>query len=192
MTTHEERMAAAQRRASHSNRGKALEQLLELTHRRYQRTGVAYVQRNGVEFIPKKRRPGDFGPPLGTVGPEAPPDYLALSRGCVPILFDAKSTEDTTWSFSLLELHQARSLDAWSEAGGVSGLVVALDHMRVIGWVPWPALSVRWHAWYASTKRAAPGTASLTAADLQACEGDWLPRALAQREAELSTLTRKA
>ena len=190
--THAERMAAAHQRASHTNRGKHLEQLLELIHRRYQRTGAAYVQRNGVPFVPARRAPGYKGKPLGTVGSDAPPDFLALARGCVPILFDAKSTESDTWSFSLLELHQARALDAWTEAGGVAGLVVALDKMRVIGWVPWPALSVRWHTWYASTKRAAPGAACLTAADLQACEGDWLPRALAQREAELSTLTRKA
>jgi penicillin-binding protein-related factor A (putative recombinase) len=185
MTKHEARMAAARQRVSHSNRGKRLEQVLDLIHRRYARQGV-YVQRNGVPFIPRRRRPGDSGPPMGTVGPEAPPDYLALSPGCVPILFDAKSTEDSSWSFSLLELHQARALDAWSEAGGVSGLVVALDKLRIIGWVPWPELSRRWHAWYASTTRAAPGTASLTEAHLQVCEGDWLPRALAQRESELA------
>jgi len=66
MTTHAERLSAARSRASHSGRGKPLEQLLELTHRRYERTGVAYVQRNGVPFVPQRRAPGYHGKPLGT------------------------------------------------------------------------------------------------------------------------------
>ena len=177
-TTHSERLEAARRRASHTNRGKALEQLLDLVHKRYARAGH-YVQRNGVPFVPMRGRPVN-GKPVGTIGPEAPPDYLALSQGRA-ILFDAKSTLDSTWSFGLLERHQARSLDAWAEAGGIAGLVIAVDHMRVIGWVPWSELGPRWWAWHSNPGVAKRGTASLTADEVgrYACHGgDWMPWAL--------------
>ena len=178
-TAHEAQLAAIRKRRSQSNRGEALEQLLDLVHARYQRQGLAYVQRNGVPFVPARRAPGYKGPPLGTVGPEAPPDYLALTHG-QPVLFDAKSTVGATWGFSGLEKHQARALDDWQANGGTAGLVVAVDRLATIGWVPWGTFGARWWAWWNLPTRAKAGEASLTAAEVGVwpCPGgDWLPAA---------------
>lgn len=193
---HAEHLRRLRSRASHTNRGKRLEERLESVHQRYLRAGV-YVQRNGTPFVPLSGRTHN-GRPLGIPGADAPPDYLAMSDGWA-ILFDAKSTTDDKWSFSNLEKHQAQSLDAWEAAGGIAGLVVAVENLAVVAWVPWSTLGPRWWAWYRETKRAAPGTASLTRAELEASPYrcpmlDWLPHALAEvhRETARTTTARKA
>lgn len=174
-----ELMARVRSRASHTNRGRKLEQLLDLVHRRYDRQGLAYVQRNGVPFVPMKRAPGQKGKPMGTVGPEAPPDYTVVAQGFV-FLVDAKSTLETRWSFSLLETHQALAFDAAEAQGATAGLVIALEDLDVIGWLPWRSIARRWWEWHGSIKRAAPGLASVGRDELQLCRsGDWLPHAVA-------------
>ena len=110
---------------------------------------------------------------------DGPPDYI-IATGGVTIAADAKSTTAERWSLSLLEDHQARSLDELSSHGVVGAIFLLLCGEAFV--LPWQALRGRWWTWYATLGRADNGTASLSCADVAEmgwtmdAGGQWLDR----------------
>lgn len=96
---------------------------------------------------------------------EGLPDYLVCYRGR-GLALEAKRTEDARWRLGDLRAHQAQHLDAWQRAGGVSALLLSIEGEQLA--LPWATLGPLWHAWADQGERAAPGTASIPAAQLRA------------------------
>jgi hypothetical protein len=77
------------------------------------------------------------------------PDFNACVDGR-GILFDCKSVEGDKWAVSLLESHQAVSLDDHARSGGVSGLLIRFRSRgeAVDRWLPWADVRERFWGWW--------------------------------------------
>ena len=157
-----------------ANRGKSLEDALDWVHAQYRAAGHI------VERTEPPTRAGSIGARpcrFSIPGTAGILDYLVITDS-VSYRFDAKSTQGKRWPLNLLELEQARNLDAYSGMRGwAPGLVVQTS--VGVWWLPWSErVRARWWGWWA-TERAAAGLGSLDAAELdllgERCEGyDWL------------------
>lgn len=173
--------------ASHANRGKVFEEMLEAVHARHRRRG-AYVQRNPT---PYKVLGTIRGTPALRCVPhnDAPPDYLVGVDG-MTFLADAKSCSGKRWSFSQLEAHQAEAFTRWQAQGPhhIAGVILWMrDAPRTADnwWLPWSRLKPLWERW--AEGDASVGQASLTAADAAELgtairNWDWITAALAASE----------
>jgi recombination protein U len=173
------------RNASHANRGRDWELLLDFWHDRYRLEGRALIHRTPPPVrVLSRVTDGIFrGQFLGL----GPPDYAGVVAGFGPsrlstaraVAFDAKDCADVRWKFEHLAEHQARDLEEWSAVGGYAFLALRLQGQ---GWVvPWSWLGPRWWAWATRREQAKPGTASVVAGDFAGQSprpmerpGDWL------------------
>lgn len=167
----------------HANQGLAWELLLEEWHGRYRRAGRAVVLRGHppVKLLSRKDDRGRF---QACFQGDGPPDFFGCSwshRGRAVVL-DAKATDRDRWPLDQLQKHQASDLEAVHLAGGLAfvALVFHLGSSAGQGFVlAWDKLGPRWKTWRTS-KRAAPGEASLTVLDCHDLGvpmrelGDWL------------------
>lgn len=167
--------AASNSRAK--RQGNAFEDALDDLHELYARRGEAVVVRSPAPF----RVTGHDGRGFrGVFEGAGPVDYTGLVAGR-GVAFDAKSTSSSTWALDHLPAHQAEFLDAWAAQGGFGFVLLWLG--GVVWVVPWSVLRSLWVAHAegrAKGVRAAPGTASLSAAQLDSvavrAQGvHWLP-----------------
>jgi penicillin-binding protein-related factor A (putative recombinase) len=171
------------RNASHANRGRDWELLIDGWHDRYRLEGRAVVYRTPpptkvLSWIDK----GVFRACFLGLGP---PDYAGVVARFGPsaaaaraVAFDAKDCGAARWKFEHLEPHQARDLDEWARLGGIAFIALRLAGR---GWVlPWSELGPRWSSWSTMTGAAVRGTASVGVEELQQWAlpmpqpGDWL------------------
>ena len=160
--------------AAGHRRGHAFEDALDDLHARYRTGGRAWVVKVPAPYRVLGEPKGGFF--RGVFEGGGPPDYVGVAAGR-SYVFDAKQTSEDRWRFGALADHQAEHLDAAQRQGACAFILLWLG--GVVWVVPWQALGPLWWAWRREA-RAAPGTASLSAVDLEAiahrCQGcDWLP-----------------
>lgn len=143
------------RAATHANRGRAWEDLIEWANEQYRRRGIAVVHRIPAEWRPLRDR--STGRIAGAkVERKSIVDFLGRWAGpdgvVRPIAFDAKETQQRRWPFSALEEHQARFLDEWIADGVSVGFLLIRIGRRPDDTfaVPWEAIRERWWAWRGS------------------------------------------
>lgn len=147
--------------------GKGWEAYLKVWHDRYRRAGSAHIVKTEppVKVLGKPDPKGRF---RACWGSSAPVDFVGVAGGRA-VFFDAKDTDSPRFALSAVDDHQAACLDAAVAAGGLA--FIALRHRPTGMWVlPWSVLGPAWHRWRDSTRgsgRAAPGTASLSAAEIR-------------------------
>ena len=171
---------------SYANRGRNWEEWLELQHSQYAKAGTAFVIRTPPAMRILKRMDG--GKFLAVFSGQGPPDYLAKC-GEYSFIMEAKEYQSARWPFSMLPPHQAHQMSQWCQQHhNGHGLLLIRSGKHNATWVVlWRDLHERWSEWAklkATKKRSAPGTASLTAEELDAIGtrvrgADWLPGALA-------------
>lgn len=98
---------------------------------------------------------------------EGMPDYFAVAAGRAYI-FDAKSHKGASLPFSAIPEHQARAFDSGVSGEAEAGVLIHLPDALSAWWAPWEDLGPLWWAWHRRTSRAAPGTASIGADELDA------------------------
>jgi recombination protein U len=121
--------------AVHANRGRALEDLVDLVLAGYEERGIALVRRVPDPWRVVRRGGrvvGAFPARKGLV------DYLGVWRG-VPVAFDCKETGGVL-SFSKLPAHQLEFLERWACQGGLAALLVRFWRRGAVVWVPVGAL----------------------------------------------------
>lgn len=166
----------------HARRGKRTEHFLDVVHAGYEARGLASITRNHPEMTVVGKAPA--GSPPGAVvciyRAKGAPDFH-VQAGPLSILMDCKEHAGTSWPFAKLEEHQARKMDRHEaqHPNARAGLVIRLPDVGACWFVPWSALSARYWSWAKATTRAAPGSASLDVAGLDACgvrlrSVDWL------------------
>lgn len=160
---------------SHANRGLGWQAELDRWHDQYRRDQRAVVTRTHPPIVLLSRI-GARGQFRACFEGKAPPDYIGRVAG-VAVCFDAKESATSTWSFGLLEDHQARDLEAWSlDPSAVAALAIRFGSGEC-WWVDWRELGPRWWAWRELERRAKPGEASLVEGELgrrMPTPGDWL------------------
>lgn len=122
-------------RVTHANRGRALEDLVDVVLAGYEQRGVALVRRVPDPWRVVRRDGrvvGAFPVRKGLV------DYLGVWRG-VPVAFDCKETGGTL-SFSKLPPHQVEFLERWACQGGLAALLVRFWRRGAVVWIPVGAL----------------------------------------------------
>ena len=144
------------------NRGKRLEQLIDLFGYRYQSIGRAYLIKSPppVKHI-RSLKNGQF---VGCYAKKGQPDYMLLADGD-SYLFDAKEFKGRRFPFASLHRHQFDALVRWSECGGVSGLLVCATEMSAYWFIPVETFKSAYMAWIASRSIKGPtpkGKASLS------------------------------
>ena len=136
------------RSASHANRGRQWEQLLELFHARYEGRGEAVVLRTPPPMrILRALSGGQF---VAVYATEGPPDYVLLSRG-IAIAAEAKDCVADRWQLSNLHEHQARRLSAWEEHGGLGVVLLRHQPSRTQWVLPWGTLAPIWTRWHSAS-----------------------------------------
>jgi len=147
----------------HANRGKLWERSLDLMHGLYsnqrdERGALVVVIRNHPEVSVRRKGRAIVGAVYRKKGA---PDYTLMTREGV-IVADAKHTQKSRWGLGLLEDHQARTLSAVDEVGGLSLLLIEADGAR---WaIPWADVRPLWERWHAGDAK--HGEASLTRAQM--------------------------
>ena len=151
---------------SHANRGKIWERQLDRYHHTLQRSGRALVTRNHPEVTIKRDRSGRVvGASHRATGA---PDYTILSSG-LTLMADAKSTRERRWALRLLEAHQANTLDAVENQGGLSLLLINTPEGSYA--VLWSLVRPLWTRWLKG--EAGRGEASLTGSQMQELSVCW-------------------
>lgn len=83
---------------------------------------------------------------LARWGPPGPPDFTGVLPGGRAVTFDAKESNlRPSWSFSLLQRHQAMDLEAWHLAGGLAFLALRTTQGPFVAL--WEVFGPRWWAW---------------------------------------------
>jgi recombination protein U len=172
--------------ASHANRGIGWQRLLENWHDHYRaaRRAVIFPAPPSVRVLGQVSKTGRFqacfqgdGPPdyAGLVAPTGPGADAGFG---LPVTFDAKDCVGERWSLGDLARHQARDLEAWHLAGGLSFVALRFAGLHQAYVLPWSWLGPRFWAW--TDGQAVRGEASVTVAAAAAHGwrmpelGDWL------------------
>jgi hypothetical protein len=124
------------------------EEVLVMQHDLYREAGTAWVVKTnpsmrivkGKPFFAAKAAP-DF---IGIIAP----GVLDPSCGPMMVVFDAKSTLEESWSYALLELHQAKDLESVMLKGGLAFLVIELPVGRFLAM--WKDIRASWWVWLES------------------------------------------
>jgi len=137
-----------------ANRGRVLEQLVEIANRQYRARGVAVVHKVPTEWLPIRDRQGNVV--SAKVTQKATVDFVGIYR-CMAIAFDAKETAGHRIRWDRVEPHQAEFLDDWERAGGLAFILVEFTSTRQYFVIPWS----RWRAGWERSKHNGPASVSL-------------------------------
>lgn len=108
---------------NHANRGKTLEQAINIANATYEQRGIAIIEVSPVPVvILKKDQQGRIKD--GYIQEKASVDYRGAAKGRV-IVFDAKETASKTrFPLNNVEAHQFEKLQKYHEQGSVSFLII--------------------------------------------------------------------
>ena len=108
---------------NYKNRGKALEQLIEMANKQYKAKGLAIITKIPVEKGFNKRQGYQFYKEASTV------DFVGISihKFGKMIAFDAKETKQKSLPFANIKQHQIEYLQNIKQHGGHAFFVVRFD-----------------------------------------------------------------
>jgi recombination protein U len=111
----------------YSNRGKLLEQIIEVTNRQYKNQGIAEVQKiaTPVKVLHTDRN----GKIHGFWEKKSTVDFIGVCSG-IPIAFDAKETTGKSLRFDNIHKHQIEFMTRWQRNGGQAFLVVYFSELN--------------------------------------------------------------
>lgn len=124
---------------SQANRGKVLEEIINITNISYRRHTIAIINKVPTEWIPLRGPNGDIV--SAKVEQKSTVDYVGR-YGMTPIAFDAKESHETRMRWDRVEAHQEQFLDDWSKGGaGIGFILVSFSEKDtfVIPWYEWKA-----------------------------------------------------
>lgn len=107
----------------HANRGRALENLIDIANEKYYRAGKAVIVKQHTHWIPIRDRTGRIV--SAKVEHKAVVDYKGTVKDLGPISFDAKETSSDRWYLSKLEPHQLEHLIKAREVGDICFILIA-------------------------------------------------------------------
>lgn len=113
---------------NYKNRGKALEQVVEMANRQYKEKGLAIINKVPVEKGFNKREVYQFYKEPSTV------DFVGISihKFGKMIAFDAKETKQKSLPFANIKAHQIEYLQNVKKHGGHAFFVVRFDFCNEI------------------------------------------------------------
>jgi len=122
---------------SYANRGKVLEDIINITNISYLRHRAAVINKIPTEWIPIR---GENGKIISAkVDKKSTVDYTGR-YGRTPIAFDAKESHESRMRWDRVEPHQESFLDDWTRDGNGIGFILASFSERdtfVIPWYEW-------------------------------------------------------
>jgi recombination protein U len=132
------------------NRGKALEDLVEICNEGYRAKGVAVIHRIPAAWLPIRNREGRIV--SAKVDRKATVDFVghvATSLGrAVPVAFEVKEVSSgDRWPLSKLEDHQYACLRDSYFTGAAAFVLVGYREPRRYFLLPFPELRRRWERW---------------------------------------------
>lgn len=142
----------------YANRGRTLEELIELANDQYRTQGVAVIHKVPTAWIPIRNSAGRIT--SAKVEKKASVDFLGNYRGR-PIAFDAKHTGDLRIRWDRVEPHQAEFLTNWDmQPGSMAFVLVEFGDLScsVIPWREWRRGLENW-------EHGAPGVAASVSRD---------------------------
>lgn len=113
---------------SYANRGRALEDLIELSNERYRKAGIAVIHHVPAAWLPLRDSCGRIV--SAKIEKKAAVDFIghiATESGrALPVAFDAKEvSKGTRWPLSRLEEHQFRYLADCARTGAAAFVLIA-------------------------------------------------------------------
>jgi recombination protein U len=169
----------AKTRANHSNLGRDWERELESVHDFYRASGRADIVKNPHEWVfitDNQYRSACVKYSAGMFARTANGRWMMRSRSDVDfsgggagfsVCFDAKACASATFPLSNLTDHQIRRLKQSARCGTVAGFMIRMSKFSRVFFVPVAYADRRHLGWLTQGRRARPGTASLSLADLE-------------------------
>lgn len=125
---------------SHANRGKFLENVIDLANNKYRNAGVADIRKVPTPFKPLKttgnKVTGHFEKPTWV-------DYSGIYDGKA-IIFDAKQTSKTNFPLDNISAHQYDLLESWHQKGARAFLVIYFSSHDKYFMLPFKTLKWAW------------------------------------------------
>lgn len=148
-----------------ANRGRALEEMVQMTLDGYRKRGIAVIHKIPTPWVVRRKRgliTGAFPAKKSSV------DFFGVWRGRA-VAFDAKETsEKSRFPLKSVPDHQLTFLSDWERAGGMAGVLVWFRRARRIFWVPAKTL----------TRAREAGKKSLALGELASGAGTEIPEGL--------------
>ncbi|QIB26076.1 Holliday junction resolvase RecU [Caloranaerobacter azorensis] len=113
--------------STYSNRGKLLEQIIEVANRQYRNKGIAEIQKIATPV--KVLRTDKNGKIYGFWEKKSTVDFIGVCNG-IPIAFDAKETTGKSLKFDNIHKHQIEFMTNWQQRGGQAFLVVYFSELN--------------------------------------------------------------
>lgn len=107
--------------SSQANRGRAAEQIIELSNAYYAANGIAVVRKIPTAWLPIRGADGRIV--SAKVDHRAPVDFIGCWQGR-SICYDVKEFSTARFSLKRLEPHQHEFLTQWQQCGGLSFLLI--------------------------------------------------------------------
>lgn len=118
---------------SHANRGAKLENLIDMTNQQYRHKGVALIDKVPNAWVVQRA-----GKKIVSAFPQRKTgvDYVGVSHGRA-IAIEAKSTTNrTSFPLSMIQDHQIKFLQQFSDQGGISFFIIEFSKLGEIYFAP--------------------------------------------------------
>ena len=104
-------------------RGSALEELINRTNEQYREKGLALIQKIPTPITPIKIDKEKRHITLAYFDQKSTVDYIGAVQG-IPVCFDAKECDVTTFPMQNVHEHQVRFMDDFEQQGGKAFLII--------------------------------------------------------------------
>lgn len=136
---------------SYANRGRALEDLIELSNERYRKAGIAVIHHVPAAWLPIRNSCGRIV--SAKIEKKAAVDFIGHitteSGRALPVAFDAKEvSKGARWPLSRLEEHQFRYLADCARTGAAAFLIIAFWEYGKFFLLPFASLEEKVRAYH--------------------------------------------
>jgi len=108
-------------------RGQTLEELVNLTNKKYQDNKLALIQKIPTPIKPIRIDPDKRHITLAYFEQRSTVDYIGAVQG-IPVCFDAKECATDTFPLQNVHEHQIEFMEQFEQQGGVSFLLIYYSH----------------------------------------------------------------
>lgn len=124
-------------------RGSTLEDLINRTNEKYQKNGLALIQKIPTPITPIRIDKDERHITLAYFDQKSTVDYIGAVQG-LPVCFDAKECAADTFALANIHEHQVTFMENFEKQGGVAFFLLFFSHKNQFYYLPYAHLRYFW------------------------------------------------
>ncbi len=124
-------------------RGSTLEELINFSNEKYQKSNLALIQKIPTPIKPIKIEQETRHITLAYFDQKSTVDYIGVVQG-IPVCFDAKECAGDTYSLQNVHPHQMQFMKEFEGQGGVSFIILYFSTRNEFYYIPYRELAGFW------------------------------------------------